>query len=71
MTTMLFRPADAPNPEVWDLCVEYTIVEDEHLEAHLADGWVRRPLDLFPPETDADPNAPNAPKRRGRPPKEG
>lgn len=63
----LYRPADEPNPAAWGLCVEAKVFEADAIEAALALGWAKHPDD-FPTESET---ALEAPKRRGRPPKEG
>lgn len=62
-TTMLFRPADEPNPQVWDLPVEFGIFPSSEVESRVSEGWFRHPHDVT---ATAEPE----PKRRGRPPKE-
>ena len=63
----LYRPSDTPNPGAWDLCVEARVFDGDAIEAALADGWFKHPND-FPAEGEEA--AGEAPKRRGRPPKE-
>lgn len=65
----LYRPTDKPNPAVWDLCAEGRVFQADAIAAALADGWFLHPND-FPPQPDIEPDT-EAPKRRGRPPKEG
>jgi hypothetical protein len=64
MSVMLYRPAETPNPEVWGRCIEYCIVEEDAVDAALAEGWVNHPDELLSAAIDDA-----APKRRGRPPK--
>lgn len=65
-TTMLYRPADKPNPHVWGWKVETGIFPDEKVTAAILDGWSRHPLEAAPKSELAE-----EPKRKGRPPKEG
>lgn len=68
-TTMLYRPSDTPNPDVWGRLIEHRVFADAAVASALADGW-----SLHPDEVGAEPvkaEVPEAPKRRGRPPKEG
>lgn len=66
-TTMLYRSANEPNVDVWGLCVEYAIFDDELVPDALKEGWFTSPLDAAPTKDGGE----DAPKRRGRPPKEG
>jgi hypothetical protein len=49
-TTMLYRAADAPNPEVWDLKVEHRVFGDDDVKAALDQGWSLHPRDVEQPE---------------------
>lgn len=85
MTVMLYRPADEPNPVVWGWNVEHRVFGEADVDAALADGWARHPLDVNARAESrdrltveiADLNEPASDdvvvpmKRRGRPPKEG
>ncbi len=42
-TTMLYRPASDPHPDMAGMKAEYEIVPKEEVEARLADGWYRSP----------------------------
>jgi hypothetical protein len=68
MTVMLYRPADEPNPEVWGWLVEHKVFAEADVPVALGEGWAKHPSDALP--KDEEP-ASEAPKRRGRPPKEG
>ena len=71
MTVMLYRQADAPNPEVWGWNVEHRVFAEDAVPEALEGGWKRHPLDVPMPGEETDPEAtPEPPKRRGRPPKE-
>ena len=65
-TTMLYRPAETPNPACWGLSVEHRVFPDADLTTAMADGWHRHP-DHFTAE--AAPEAASEPTRKGRPPK--
>ena len=42
-TTMLYRPAEQPNPDVWNAYVEHRAFADGDVAAALAEGWALHP----------------------------
>jgi len=48
--TMLYRPAEVPNPDVWGWKVEHRAFADDDVKAALDDGWSLHPLDVVQPE---------------------
>jgi hypothetical protein len=68
VTVMLYRAADEPNPQVWDWNVEHQVFDEADVSEALGAGWKRHPTEAT--QTPEEP-AGEAPKRRGRPPKEG
>lgn len=70
---MLYRPAETPNPAVWDAHVEHRVFDEAEVERALGEGWARHPNDLLSQgeQSLAEPDPGAQPvKRKGRPPKE-
>lgn len=49
-TTMLYRAAEAPNPDVWMLKVEHHVFADADVPAALEEGWALHPGDVKQPD---------------------
>jgi hypothetical protein len=52
-TTMLYRPSDTPNPDVWGWKVDHQAFADADVPAALKDGWVLHPTDAKPDDKAA------------------